>query len=94
MKKCSISNFRRLESAIAQTKEEVIPDPNEVREGYCHSCKVRVAAWTYMPAKRGEPADFCEECVPRGCSCNVDEDGKENLDAKGRRLPCCEYWEV
>ena len=52
---------------------------------------------------------YCENCVPRGCSCNAElkegieydskeaEDPKnyvEKLDEKGRKWPCCEYfWE-
>lgn len=33
---------------------------------YCDSCKIKVAMWGYMPGK----GDYCEDCVPRGCSCN------------------------
>lgn len=45
---------------------------------------------------------YCDDCVPRGCSCNMEPvDGNpENLaednwvepvDDKGRKYPCCEY---
>jgi hypothetical protein len=27
-----------------------------------------IAVWSYMPGKE----DFCENCVPRGCSCNIE----------------------
>ena len=55
-----------------------------------------------MPGKE----DYCDEHVPRGCSCNaklkegIDPDSEEakhrssyteKLDDKGRRYPCCEY---
>lgn len=48
----------------------------------------------------------CDECVPRGCSCNTvpkegidpnsddwhdPENWEEILDDNGRRLPCCEW---
>jgi len=45
------------------------------------------ADWSYMPG--GE--DYCEKHVPRGCTCNLEEDGSEELDDNGRRFPCCEY---
>lgn len=63
------------------------------------------ADWTYMPGIE----NYCDKCVPRGCSCNndlkegIDYDSKEaelpenyieKLDEKGRRLPCCEFWEI
>lgn len=32
----------------------------------CDECKVEMAVWSYMPSK----GDYCETCVPRGCSCN------------------------
>jgi len=38
--------------------------------------------------------NYCDNCVPRGCSCNEDENGKEQLDSKGRKYPCCEYFEI
>lgn len=37
------------------------------------------AAWWYAPSQGG---DYCNTCVPRGCSCV--EDPNE---------PCCEYFE-
>lgn len=34
----------------------------------------------------------CDDCVPRGCSCNINhETGIEDMDPEGRLLPCCEY---
>ena len=50
-----------------------------------------------MPSDRaGEtnyPANnyYCEDHVSRGCSCNMEEDGTQPLDDKGREYPCCEY---
>jgi hypothetical protein len=66
--------------------------------------------WYYMPST-GDNVDYfyCDDCVPRGCSCNQDlkegidyesEEAKkpENwidmVDDKGRKLPCCEYFWV
>lgn len=35
---------------------------------------------------------YCDEHVPRGCSCNIDPDTDiEDVDEQGRLLPCCEY---
>jgi hypothetical protein len=48
--------------------------------------------WEYMP-EDGEHY-CCEECVPRGCSCQTENpDGTGDLmkDELGRLLPCCEY---
>lgn len=66
-------------------------------EGACHSCG-KPAIWSYMPGD----AEACDDCVPRGCSCNEEPaDGDyENastgnfvqpLDARGRQFPCCEW---
>lgn len=49
------------------------------------------AEWTYMPSE----GDYCNACVPRGCSCNVDPDtGVEDTDLTGRLLPCVEFEEL
>lgn len=63
-----------------------------------------IAVWLYMPSYSGEQHNdfYCDDCVPRGCSCNMEPiDGNhENLaednwaepvDDKGRKYPCCEY---
>ncbi len=50
------------------------------------------ALWMYGPGGRPGANDFCDEHVPRpGCSCNIEEDGTENLETDGRRLPCVDY---
>jgi hypothetical protein len=54
----------------------------------CDICHSNIAKWEYLP--RGY-SYYCDDCVPRGCSCNVDENGIEDKDNKGRLLPCCEY---
>lgn len=46
----------------AELTEETAPDID-----YCCKCG-KVAQWCYMPG--GEC--YCDDCVPRGCSCNVD----------------------
>lgn len=60
------------------------------------------AKWSYMPGSE----NYCDNHVPRGCSCNaglkegIDPDSEaakdpanwvEELDEHGRRQPCCEY---
>lgn len=47
--------------------------PSEVL--LCYTCGAR-ADWRYMPGG----ADYCEACVPRGCSCQDDPNE-----------PCCEF---
>lgn len=42
----------------------------------CDKCLKEFAVWSYMPGD----GDFCENCVPRGCSCNR-ELTPENPDA-------------
>jgi hypothetical protein len=77
----------------------------------CQSCGLP-ARWRYSPS--GPNRSYCDECVPRGCDCNIVyvqraagaqlacadtdadtdyQDGQrmEQLDARGRRLPCCEF---
>lgn len=49
------------------------------------------AVWHYMPMTTRSDVDFCEEHVPRGCSCNINVDGVEDTDELGRLLPCVEY---
>ena len=46
------------------------------------------AKWSYMPSTE----NYCDNHVPRGCSCNHDEDGTDTLDEQGRKQPCCEYF--
>lgn len=49
--------------------------------------------WVYTPSD-GKDSDrhFCEDCVSRGCSCNIDSDTDiEYRDEAGRLVPCCEY---
>ena len=46
--------------------------------------------WPPSPSKYA-----CDDCVPRGCSCNriqfSGDDTTEYTDALGRPLPCCEW---
>ena len=53
----------------------------------CDKCN-SIAVWEYAPNGKYR---FCEEHVPRGCSCQTDEDGNAILDPDGREQPCCEY---
>ena len=61
----------------------------------------KLAVWIYAPSD--DVGQFCDDCVPRGCSCNdypIDDDyenidpnnWKPDIDEKGREYPCCEYW--
>ena len=56
----------------------------------CTYCHWRSAVWSYMPGWQ----NACDTCVPRGCSCNQEEDGTEKLDEQGRKWPCCEWHNV
>ncbi len=57
------------------------------------------AKWHYCPDDGGgeRQRDYCDDCVLRGCSCNIiiDKDGNYTTDShkdkQGRDLPCCEY---
>lgn len=63
----------------------------------CDNCN-KLAVWYYAP--EDHPNDYlqhnpflCDDCVPRGCSCNlIGSTLKQHTDEKGRLLPCCEYW--
>lgn len=55
----------------------------------CNDCDF-VATWLYMPGTSA----YCDEHVPRGCSCMEDEDGNQSMDDMGRKQPCCEYMET
>ena len=64
-----------------------------------HKCKCgKLATWYYMPAEQEWAC--CDDCVPRGCSCNckIDDSGdepifldEEETDEQGRFYPCCEW---
>ena len=61
----------------------------------CCKCKEN-ATWMYMPTGGADEKErdryYCDDCVSRGCSCNLDFDtGEELTDDMGRKLPCCEY---
>lgn len=63
----------------------------------CDLC-LKPAVWFYIPGSE----QYCDDCVPRGCSCNEfpldgnpentnPENWEEEVDEKGRKLPCCEF---
>lgn len=59
----------------------------------CQKCGA-MAVWEMAPCDSF--GEYCDDCVPRGCSCNtVDfpatDVGEEHRDERGRLLPCCEY---
>jgi hypothetical protein len=55
------------------------------------------AVWEMAPCDSF--GEYCDECVPRGCSCNAKSypykaGGAQHRDDRGRLLPCVEfdYW--
>jgi hypothetical protein len=65
----------------------------------CSYCETKDATWMYAPGDMYA----CDDCVPRGCSCNVvpkdgnwentDNDNWEQAtDEQGRMLPCIEWF--
>lgn len=54
----------------------------------CDKCD-SIAVWDYAPGSSDRC--YCENHVPRGCSCNEDADGNQPVDEKGREFPCVEY---
>ena len=59
----------------------------------CYKCNEKLAVWHYMPMTTRKDIYFCDDCVPRGCSCNIPiNSSEEERDEQGRLLPCCEYW--
>lgn len=63
----------------------------------------KIAQYLLISASKdyGNPY-YCDDCVPRGCSCNLEpkdgdwnnpnpEDWYQPLDEKGREYPCIEY---
>ena len=92
-------NDMKLQEYYVEEQEDILETENA---GKCDCGKPGV--WYYMPAV--ENNDFnhfaCDECVPRGCSCNEEPiDGNydnmnpsnwvEPVDEKGRKYPCCEW---
>ena len=60
----------------------------------CMTCG-NLAVWELVPSD--SYGEYCDSCVPRGCSCNVIDFAnpkarKQHRDDEGRLLPCCEYW--
>jgi len=68
----------------------------------------KVATWDYMPGYSGGANSYsCDDCVPRGCSCNhrylelpdkedypfkwIDDKTWVSVDEQGREYPCVEY---
>jgi hypothetical protein len=55
----------------------------------CNSCD-NIATWMYMPGN--ENYCYCDNCVPRGCSCNINPNtNEEDTDEQERLYPCCEF---
>jgi len=45
-------------------------------------CEKKMATWFYMPGSEGGDLFACDDCVPRGCSCNEPDE---------QDIPCCEW---
>lgn len=72
-------------------KEQLEKDPLEWAAGLCHICRRAPAVWSFMPGEE----EACDDCVPRGCSCQENpETGKQWADARGRLLPCVEWMKL
>jgi hypothetical protein len=60
----------------------------------CFKCE-KIAVWYYAPDNTKDHKDnsyYCDDCISRGCSCNIDPNTKEEIkDEQGRLFPCCEY---
>ena len=57
----------------------------------CRKCD-KFATWCYLPGNCTNDDYSCDDHVPRGCSCTLNEiTGEPILDEKGRMLPCCEF---
>lgn len=59
----------------------------------------RLAVWNYAPSDGRGDVMYCDDHVPRGCSCNnytelprFHPEAEESTDEQGRLFPCCEYW--
>lgn len=59
----------------------------------CRQLCGKMAVWYYMPSDgRYAANEYCDDCIHRGCSCNIDpETGEEDRDEQGRLMPCCEF---
>jgi len=58
----------------------------------CSKCKIVTAVWRYQPSDITPRPYYCDACIKRGCSCNVNsKTGMQNVDKNGRLFPCCEY---
>lgn len=51
-----------------------------IRKRKCAKCG-KEAVWGYLPSGENHLLHFCDDCVPRGCSCNVD-----NIDMDGEPM--------
>lgn len=76
--------------------EEKLADLNSLpkKPAKCDTCGEK-AVWEYAPSDNSH--QYCDICVPRGCSCNVidlwdDEATEQHRDDQHRLLPCVEYW--
>ncbi len=63
-----------------------------------YTCSIccKKATWEYAPSLhvlQFYQSFYCDDCVPRGCSCQTDEEGVDYVDSKGKKYPCVEYFE-
>lgn len=49
----------------------------------CCKCSKQIATWYYMPGGLTNGDFYCDDCVPRGCSCNqyhLDEFNEDEIN--------------
>lgn len=59
----------------------------------CLKCN-KQAIWFHKPSNgdSGNQIQFCDDCVPRGCFCNINPfNGEEDRDHLNRLFPCSKY---
>jgi hypothetical protein len=60
----------------------------------CRNCN-KLATWLYMPGDGTLNGNYCcNDCVPRGCSCMLDDNDQYIIDLDDdlkRPEPCCEW---
>ena len=64
----------------------------------CGYCENNEATWLYFPRNGGKTDYACDDCVPRGCSCNIgligiDDDPPQDENSKWHWIKENQTWE-